>query len=421
MEHEILVQKQKMAEIIERSISDNNTKEVFKKLFSNIYDYNSEHIEHILENVRQGFNTSLETTDIEIKNILADRQTAVELKEYDYVINPSHLKTGVFINLPYEELMRNYADKTFRITLITSDESYTVNGKLRRSSVFVKREKILRNLAEQYKIKFPMIYMPYARKYFELIINNFPVDKELITDITIDGIDSDILKPNCRYFLMWNISIKDRIDSIQFLENENPGNIIETDKVTPYFDRLVYSREYINIQPNQYILFDFIGAGKYSISRRDDRICVCCENVPPKLDGRIITVLSGNTDNPSEIFTNYYKKHYIVSGRLRSYADIEYALSCFRDNPWNIRIGDDFKIEYQNNMKHLEVIMNYDKDYTYYPEEENTDSDNTINLRSSVNCIITFSGGTYTDDFANYVLDFLRRNYPEFNWQGVIK
>ena len=411
-----------MSEIIDGSINDHEEAELLKKLFSKISDYNMKHLDDVISNVRKSFSDTINRTDrITVKNVLAERSDAVRFvadNVMDYVVSPEKLGIGVFIDLSYSELVSRYKDKKYKVTICTDSDKYDFRATLVQSTKFVRAEKILKKLAEQYNISMPLIYMPYARKYFELKIKDCDIPKESITDIIIEGIPAECVKPDCKYFLMWNISIKEISSEPTYIEDSTDGQAVDT--VVPYFDHLKYKRKYLNIQPDEYYIFKIPDYEKFCISRENDKIVLYTEKKFTWFQAQKLTLLSGNIDSSFNVYSNYFRKNTLFTSRVRTYADIEYVIDCFRDNPFDISIGDKFKIEYHSDMGKINTIKNYDVDYAYY-YHDSEDRNHNIKLKSSVNCILTFSGGKNTEDFADYVLEFLNISYPEFNWQGELQ
>lgn len=411
-----------MSDIIDGSISDHEEAELLKKLFSKLSDYNIKHLDDVISNVRKSFSDTINRSDrISIKNVLADRSNAVKFvadNVMDYVVSPEKLGIGVFIDLSYSKLVNEYKDKKYNVTICTDNGKYDFRCTLVQSTKFVRAERILKKLAEQYHISAPLIYMPYARKYFELKIKDCDIPKESITDVIIDGIPSECVKPNCKYFLMWNVSVKEISSEPTYIEDGT--DCPEVDTVVPYFDRLRYKRKYLNVQPDEYYLFKFPEYEKFCICRESDKIVIYTEKKFTWVQAQKLMLLTGNIDLSFNVYSNYFRKNTLFSSRVRSYADIEYVIDCFRDNPFDIGISDRFKIEYHSDMGKINTIKNYDVDYAYY-DYDKEDRNQNIKLKSSVNCILTFSGGKNTEDFADYVLEFLNVRYPEFNWQGELQ
>ena len=107
--------------------------------------------------------------------------------------------------------------------------------------------------------------------------------------------------------------------------------------------------------------------------------------------------------------------------RLRTRGDIEYILSSFNKTYF----GKQFAAEYvglgtlaaKNKTTSHKMIFQYNRQDSYKMAEDALCLSLAMN-KPVINLL--FAGeGLLKTDYVNYVLHYLKKNYPEFNWAGV--
>lgn len=93
--------------------------------------------------------------------------------------------------------------------------------------------------------------------------------------------------------------------------------------------------------------------------------------------------------------------------RLRTRGDIEFVLSGLARDGYSCRFGG---------FGGAENISRYVDGHKYFSAED----ENLLRAKNILpTCTVKFSGaGIFLTDYANFVLHFLEKNYPEFNWAG---
>ena len=93
--------------------------------------------------------------------------------------------------------------------------------------------------------------------------------------------------------------------------------------------------------------------------------------------------------------------------RLRTRGDIEFVLSGLTRDGYSCRFGG---------FGGTENISRYVDGHKYFSAED----ENLLRAKNILpTCTVKFSGaGIFLTDYANFVLHFLEKNFPEFNWAG---
>ena len=412
-------QSDELRQIIEESSLSAEKKDTLTKLFSRLNEYSRNHIElienSVEEQMRYRFNG--EDENFKVKTALVRKEKAETLRRshiLDYICKPDKDSLGVFFDCSYEEFIRFCDKRTYKVTVRTSTQISDCSCELRPDFRYVSQEEILYRTAYQYRIKKPVIFSPYARKYASLKLKNCDLKPEYITEIIIDGIPEKITKTTCEYSLMWNVSVsgEEEVREFPYIQIPAPKELI-----TPYFENTLYKKTFSEISPYDYIVFDLSGKENFFFLRNRKELYISSDYDIINMSYSKVTLLNGSFDEDTECFFNFFKPNIFLNTRVRSHADILYVLNSFNNNPYHINISEEFKVEVPEK---LETIKNYDKQNASYYRNNSHSINKTKNLRSSLNCVIYFYGGKFTEDYANYVLEYLNEKYPEFNWQGVL-
>lgn len=410
---------------------DSNEKSLLRSLFNRLSDYTDSHMNGIREMVREQLESDFGNTDndFEVRTVLADRQmkdSFIASNSYCPVIPEKDGNDeddgyfGVFFDCTYEKFRDICAGNCYKavVTLRNSDKPVECMCTLVPDSVFVQYEEVLYLLARQYNVKKPLIFSPYARKFALVKFRNNALNTGDIADIELVGIGTKYM-PTTEYTLMWNVRIEDTDDS-DSLPN-CPADIM---KISPYFDSVYYKRTFINTPENVYFIFHFRDMEKFYFVRKEDTLYVASDVNLANLKYEKVTLLPDS--DGSRCFTNYFRTNTFSGARVRSQADIIYALSSFSDNPYGVVISDDIRVvsDSRKISGKLKRFRNYNSDVSYYADAEiNKVTYESIarsrRLRSSLYCIVPFSGSELCADYANYVIEYLNETYPEFNWIGV--
>ena len=304
-----------------------------------------------------------------------------------------------FLCCPYEEV-----EQLCKKTFVGRNGTKTFSYRLVPQKRLVEQEMRLFRLAELYKIKTPIIFSPYARR---------AVDIQILDEIEPGDFDFDFsgnaelkgkILGDC--ILMWSVSVKSNVESKSYV---SPN---DDEKFHRYiFDSGVNKKSFVLPSVTSEILveakrindnrIDIISSGELEDNFEILKI------VAPKIDKTF--------PDDIEIFSNTCDTDRLIEKtRLRTAGDVNYILSSLAqgefscafetltDSPPANRIKS-----YQKNFGH-----NY---FTSHAEE-------LFRLKAKLPyCLVKFKAPEkYLADYANFVLHFLNRNYPEFSWTGVI-
>lgn len=313
-----------------------------------------------------------------------------------------------FVNTPYDELKNICEPKTYRGRLVTSNgtvKNFTYT--LQRHERFIAEEKILFEIAEMYKIKRPVIFSPYARRAIDIKI--LDVDAEDFNDFrNVDlmsgknNLGGKIVKGK----LFWNVQIEDSesryVSSVDEEYIGADGNLIRYE----YFHTFG-ADEKVFILPTQHCA-DF-----HIDTDGDDKKIVLGYNSLLKERGYKKVTLADVPELSDDVFSNDFPRRNDKL-RLRTEGDVAKVLSCFNVT----RFGKICPAQFASfNAENFKPLPSYDTIERYlYSSKENL----LGNVRNKPVCCIKFSGDSvFKIDYANYVIHYLKQNYPEFGWAGV--
>lgn len=411
---------------IEKHTDDPVERDMLIRLFSKLYKYSSEHINEIRNEVNNELRLSSAKHDsaFNVRTSLMKKENVKGAENYFLpVISPDEIDLGAFFECTYEEFVRICDVKKYRAVVRSGSLTDECTCRLRRNCIFANAESIVFRLAEQYGIKRPAIFSPYARKYASVILDYCRFPENAINSIEIEEIPQMMMKLSSDYVLMWNLKVTDGdVITMQPAESHIPEKL-----VTPMFGSKKYKLTFKDIHSNDFILFNNYDDEQLSFIRNADmgELYVGSDTDFSDMSWQKISLMSEGIGF-SEVFVNYYNGQLPRCTRVRTHTDIISTLNAFNNNPFGVNISEDYKIEYHDNYdSSLRTVKNYEKDVAYYApiniRRINAEQKmRTIGLKSSVNCIIKFSGSQNKEDYANYVLEYLNEYYPEFHWQGEI-
>lgn len=280
-----------------------------------------------------------------------------------------------FLSVPYEDL-KNFLHKDF----FGQDFKYRLTPNYR----FVEAEKKIFCVSEIYNLPV-QIYSPYARRAVDICISEKSAkDFTSLHDLNFRLAEnnlSDKLLMNNKFF--WNVKIKESVDLAWFKNHEN------------YFEYGFDADEQSYILPK--IDLDFYRGIEAE-----------------KSDGKIILRSFHELSEEFELIKilpieNKIAPRIFSKPRIRTTGDIKFILKCFENENFScsfVKFGDG------------EKILRYSKEFAYPTSQEQE----LLCAKMKLPVInIKFVGDRkFLTDYANYVLHFLERNYPEFNWAGEI-
>lgn len=311
-----------------------------------------------------------------------------------------------FLNVKFAELS-DFCGKVYSGIVVTADgaaKNFTYT--LRRHEKFIAHEKILFDAAAMYKIRRPVIFSPYARKAVEIKITGASE-----TDfVNCQRLDFQLDKNNLRDKLLtdcelcWNVEISE--------VNSNRGG--EPEEYIGADGRMIrygYFHEF-NPDENIFVLPDQ-HCDDFSVTLNESaQIFKLVYNSVLQESGCKIIRLSECGEADDETFTNDFPKTNTIQ-RVRTAGDVEKILSCFNAT----RMGKIFPAKFEQKPP-VKTVTLYDNAARYYVSPV----DKLLGqMRNRQICYVNFEGGDtiFKADYANYVLNYLSQNYPEYRWAGV--
>ncbi len=408
--------KNQMSEIIGHSYSvDNEERRMLEKIFSRLADYQDDFLSQLARRVDVELNCHHDwDSDLNVSVKLVRRGETVRnflpinvgacFVLADEGGNPlapvknELFQLPFFLDADYDEI-KNLCNKNYDGSLLRADGSEKIfSYRLQHHFRFVKRERVLFELAACYHINRPVIFSPFARKAVDVIASGLRAEDLL--DCTALNLRNERLIVG--HELMWNVDIK----SDTF--NREPtmgvdGNLVRYNYICD-FDKDLKAF----VLPAQHC--DDIQR-RTSDNRKDIII-----SFNALLDNREYQlVILNDAENTTDAFNNDFPKRKIKL-RLRTRGDVENVLACFNETS----VGKIFPANYFGSSvgNHRPITLYRREDSFYIPTEER--------MLGAVNrkplCVIRFAGddgSIIKIDYANYVLDYMSRNYPEFDWAGV--
>ncbi len=400
--------------ILARALKDEDERQILEKVFAALANRQEDFFTDLekridAETTAHDWNKDFEVAVKFVKR--GDTESARGLFQLDVgksfildeeTLDKINLTEDFFINAAYNEIENFCAPKKYRGRLVTNDgtiKNFTYT--LQRHERFVNYEKILFEVAALYKINRPVIFSPYARKAVDIKI--FELDETDFENYqSVDFMNEKLLRGN----LFWNVKIE-TADTISGKSVEEylgaDGKLIRYE----YFHTFDADKK-VFVLPAQHCddlnckvddtgkTFKF---GYNSVLKVNN-----CE-----------TVKFVEVENISaETFTNDFPRQNDKL-RLKTEGDVEKVLACFNAT----RAGKMFPAKFESfNAKNFKPLAIYRREDKYFLPPG-------IRLLGKVRnkpiCTINFGGGAsiFKIDYANYVLAYFERNYPEFNWAGV--
>lgn len=304
-----------------------------------------------------------------------------------------------FLCCPYEEV-----EELCKKTFVGRNGAKTFSYRLVPQKRLVEQEKRLFRLAELYKIKTPIIFSPYARR---------AVDIQILEELELKEIDFDFsgnaelkgkIIDDC--ILMWNISVKSNVESKGYI---SPN---DDEKFHRYiFDSGISKKSYVLPPVTSEILVE---AKRISDTRID---IISSGELEDNFEVLKIVALNIDKTFPDdvEIFSNTCDTDRVIEKtRLRTLGDVNYILSSLAQGEFSCAF------ETLNDTPPANRIKFYQKNFghNYFTSR----AEELFRFKAKLPyCLVRFKAPEkYRADYANFVLHFLNKNYPEFFWTGVI-
>ena len=347
--------------------------------------------------------------------------------------------TGAFLNVPYEDI-GGFCNKAYHgICKDKNGNQHDFAYVLSRDYSLVEAEKDLFEIADVYELQKPVIFSPYARR--QVRIEFYQLDAALAELIGknlssgawenpdgLYGINDCVLdfqlKENelenyllLNKILLWNVDIKeDRITRDMPPVLGADGNIVRYEYLME-FDK----EQCVFVLPEEKS-DDIVRQEDKSGEDENKRLIIRYSSPIRQRSCKIVTLRKCTADDADSdmVFANYFFKEKSKL-RLRTRGDIEYILSSFNKTYF----GKKFAAEYvglgtlaaKNKTASHKMIFQYNRQDSYKMAEDALCLSLAMN-KPVINLL--FAGeGLLKTDYVNYVLHYLKKNYPEFNWAGV--
>ena len=411
--------KVKLNEIIDAANLDSDLKNVLRKSLSEIYEHEEKILSEIKAEVLREIETARKKKNLVIATALVPREKISAMNEKNFYVvkedgkkaesfsiyfpaqsefENSAIKAGpYFLFCPYDEI-ENFCRRQYTGKSAKGSFKY----ELTTHSRFIEQEKKIFRLAEIYKIDSPIIFSPYARRAVDIKIlepENFDVET---CDFEFEKNFGNKLKYN--HVLMWNI---------ESYGKKNAGSSVMPNE-TEKFHHYIFEG---GIDKNTFILppHTFSATIEKVEKIEDKRIDFFTSEKWSEESGEIFKIFPSDIAEEfpiEEIFFNKFNDDELFNkNRLRTAGDINYILKMFSNSK--------FAAEFVGMTEKAGEIVKYQKsrNHCYYiPKGEKF-------IRASAKlpkCMIKFSAPEiYLIDYANFVLNFLEMQYPEYSWAGV--
>lgn len=317
-----------------------------------------------------------------------------------HIIETPDESSGVFLCCPYNEVAE-ICNKTF----IGRSGSKKFSYRLVPQKSFVEQELRLFRLAELYKIKTPIIFSPYARRAVDIQILDEIEAKERDFDFSNNAALDGKIIDDC--VLMWNISLKKNVGS--------KGYIAPSDDEIFHryiFDSGVNKKSFVLPPVSSEILIE---ANRISDTRID--IISSGELVEDEFEILNIFAPKSNKAFPDDVkifFNTCDRNRLFEKNRLRTKGDVNYILSALAQDKFSCTF-ESFDAAPPEN-----PITLYQKNFGHEYFNDRAEELFKFNVKLPC-CRVKFEAPEeYRTDYANFVLHFLNRTYPEFHWAGVM-
>ncbi len=394
---------------IDNRLERNNWKSVFEKLC----DYQDKKFEEIKTNVEDELNAieAIKNIDWHIMTALIKPDQSVgktsawseviclKNKENTFEFYKADTEKRIycygFMYVDYDRMSEFCgSEKKYKCTVNGQENTYSL---IQSDELINYHERQIFETADIYNIQVPVIYSPWFRRYV-MVVTDINVDQdndEVDLRLHENGLDN-ILLP--RYKAIWNVKrnkIAPNRSSISTDSNLN-HNVncysVSTDKCQfVHFTKDEYDKYNIEFE---------VGSDHVAINIGSD----------DEIDS-VELISLGKYEKFLDIKENEFENIENIPKRIVSRSDIEQVLKCFEC----MKIKCHSVSTERNNMQ----IFSYGKHYEY-PDDKNTRL--CLPRKKYDNIYVKFESVKPEDKFFKdkiaYVINFLNRYYPEFNWNG---
>lgn len=351
---------------------------------------------------------------------------------------PMDIEGIYFLNCPYAEvdsLCVHAQDNTYPYEGHTSVQGKDVSFHYRLVPYrrFITREEELFHMAEIYGIMVPILFSPYARRAVKIQLSE--EDRALAEQLQGAGTEPYCFEENhladkilSDAVLLWNIAREQLPPPCHSVEEENHSF------VAPYGERNVYRYVFSGVKDREFIcpaqteLSYLISADK---DTEKEQITLLTKR---KLSEDCISMrLIGDVDRlerygmeawSNMVFFNI-DRHTVIEGgnvfskeRLRTQGDLNRVL-CALQMPAQ-GLSCKLNAVCPAREKDIKPICRYKDDFAYGASAVHREQQLYKRNRHLPYVYLSFSGDAkFLNDYANFVLSFLEKRYPDFQWVGV--
>lgn len=383
-------------------------KKFFKNIAKELYCYNKQQYEYIENKI-----LSLTKQDIPIVYIALSNEKKGNYETFFPILNegkkpfsPSGCLNNIFIDEDYDSLKDSIGDFTeekkfigiYKYNGIEKEFSY----RLKFDDSYLIAQKLLFELSSVYKNDTPVLYNPFASKYFEIISLDDLPEKLKKEDINFE-FEKNNLNVIENAQLYWNIEISgDKSKSLNF----DKEVIYDNQKKFEYkIPKKHKDKEFVLPLSNEAIIYDYNFSDSYLNIVLNLDVSAFRKFRFHEVDKN--TVEFKELYNANKIFSNDFVSP-LKKVRLLTDSDIEYAIRPFK-NFLNYSCEISFEEPEKKVLRYTNKLLKIYKNNYIHPLKtiylvfkENT---NSYKIK-------------YVCDYINFVITYLRYFYPEIDWIG---
>ena len=291
-----------------------------------------------------------------------------------------------------------------------------IRYQLRRDYTFIREieRKILWRTAKSYGVTRPIIFAPWARRAVKICITDGLEPQELAAKAPeVNGkkvLSNDVFRAaDLKIDLIGGVLVTNQLLSVTNLKLSNKAINFAGDGIDEF-------GHFLNVQGDlsaQDFILPETNSQNFSIALKDNW---SAQRVYTEEDIRKYRTLTFG-QGQSDAWKNVWRSG-ISLPRLRTAADISCELSRYQyEGFFSCRL--ERVVQPLTNEKiSKRIIERYEIDCRYPDDSSSQEFFRATTYRPT--CYLLFSGDKiFLDDYANYVLEAMENNYPEFIWAGV--
>ncbi len=415
---------EKIDEILQNSDLSFEWKNMFKHVFSEWNEHSTRILYNLVKRLEQESESKKNCfeNDWIIASALVPKNEQIKEK---LLINETFAtcewKRICFLDCKYEDV-EDFCEKTYRGKIPGGEFTYY----LKKNFTLVNEEQQIQCIADCYRIKRPIFFSPYSRRAVNIVLEGNKDTKEKLENEIGEDVSCFCLDENglsnllIGYRLCRNIEINKGGDTC----SPDDEGIIKDAVFAPYDSIEVFRYTYYNVSENKFIA---------PIGRCIDKVVSVIKD---KENNKIVIKSKDKIEARGFWSVSFQKPDKIIEYE-RSFVNLE-DVDKFSCPPRLYTDGDIKRVIYGLSFEKRGLTLECNgKDepdpeqviITYAPDDEYEDEYRRGNVsygnprKLPCRCIkfscIKDEYENFLTDYANYVLGFLRRCYPEYRWVGV--